>query len=137
MVKDYECRSIVNQMLEVNQISMEKPRGPVNVQSDIKRRDNYRHDTIENLELMPFNRAIDGDDPYLSSLTFDKVASLKHNKFFPSNIDKMSQISPIKEPIVTNTLNFTCDCPKLQGIDYCCSKAMSWLDIINKKYNPT
>ena len=73
MVKDYECRSIVNQMLEVNQISMEKPRGPVNVQSDIKRRDNYRHDTIENLELMPFNRAIngDGDDPYLSSLTFD------------------------------------------------------------------
>ena len=71
MVKDYECRSIVNQMLEVNQISIEKPRGPVNVQSDIKRRDNYRHDTIENLELMPFNRAIDGDDPYLSSLTFD------------------------------------------------------------------
>ena len=43
------------------------------MQSDIKRRDNYRHDTIENLELMPFNRAIngDGDDPYLSSLTFD------------------------------------------------------------------
>ena len=26
---------------------------------------------------------------------------------------------------------------KLQGIDYCCSKAMSWLDIINKKYNPS
>ncbi len=73
MVKDYESRSIVNQMLEVNQISIENPRGAVNVQSDIKRRDNYRHDTIENLEQMPFNRAIDGDgdDPYFSSLNFD------------------------------------------------------------------
>jgi hypothetical protein len=71
MVKDYECRSIVNKMLEVNQISVEKPRGLVNVQSEIKRRDNYRHDTIENFEKMPFNRAIDVDDPYLSSLTFD------------------------------------------------------------------
>lgn len=73
MIKDYECRSIVNQMLEVNQISMEKPRCPVNVQSDIKRRDNYRHDTIDNFELMPFSRAIvgDGDFPYFTSFTYD------------------------------------------------------------------
>jgi len=58
-VKDYESRTLINQMLESNQISMEKPRNAVNVKSEFKRRDNYMQSTIENFEPIPFSKVLE------------------------------------------------------------------------------
>jgi len=68
LVKDYESRTIVNQMLESNQISVEKPRNAVNVKSDFKRRDNYMKGTIENFEPIPFSKVLeeDAEDPAIA-----------------------------------------------------------------------
>lgn len=37
--------------------------------------------------------------------------------------------SEIKQP---ETPHFTCTCERIEGVDYCCSRALNWFNILNK-----